>query len=905
MVERTEDGKFHPYVMDFGLARETAGSDQSRSGLIEGTPRYMSPEQARGDTRNVDRRTDVYALGVTLYEMLVGRSPYEGTGEMDILLAVITAEPRPLRAVSANIPEDLEAVTLKCLEKEPAARYDSAKALAEDLGRYLDGEPVHARRIGLTQRLYRKARKHKPLVALGAALLLSLTALVGYGVRTRLATLAVERQARQQAELAQRLGQEITKMEWLLRSARQMPLHDLGREKGIIRKRMQKLQAEIASYGERSRGLGHYALGRGHLALHEYPEALRELREAVKEGNSSADVQYAMGLVMGKHFEKEMYEARLSGGGDWARKKRKEIEEKYLKGAVEALKKSREMRSDAPGYLEALIGYYQRDYEGALKRAEGAKEEAPWMYEVGKLKGDIHLEKALLARDVGKYEEAEKEFGEAVRSYEGAAEIGQSDAEVYEGLAEAWVRQIEMAATRGKPTQEAYGAAVAASDKVTVAEPQSVAGKLKKAFAAMLTMALTSAGVSSAERVKQCLEQAEAVLQREPENPYARDVAADCNAFAADGASGRGEDPEPLLRKAIGLLEPAVQRYPNFLWGLNDLANFYVTLGMHFQLHGHPSAREFLEKSLHYRDIASSLDREYLLALQNSLFTWGILLSSAKTEQELQSISQRAESAFSKCMSINSQFQQCYVNHLLVHARDAQRTYQAGGDPQVQIKRALETAAQARKLGGSFLDVEQNTALVHLVAASQQVRKKQDPGASLEELRAALGRCFAMAEKDAMCRTMAAQGEWVEGEWREVQGQSPVEELKRARRKAEEATRSPETYPDAWQVLAETQLRMAKAKGVKEGERVKALEAGLSAVEKIFGINPNHGMGRGTQGRLVLMRAKREKEEEARRKGGKEAAEWMEKAVEADPLLRKGLEAELREARALAAAPSP
>ena len=201
MIERTADGKFHPYVMDFGLAREQESGEQSRTGagIIEGTPRYMAPEQARGDTRHLDRRTDVYALGVTLYELLAGRSPYSATSEVDILLAVLVQEPQPLRQVDPTIPVDLEAVALKCLEKEPGARYDSARALAEDLGRYLDGEPVRARRIGLVQRLVRRARRHKPLVALATALLLSLTVLVVYGVRTRLQTLAMEQQARQQA----------------------------------------------------------------------------------------------------------------------------------------------------------------------------------------------------------------------------------------------------------------------------------------------------------------------------------------------------------------------------------------------------------------------------------------------------------------------------------------------------------------------------------------------------------------------------------------------------------------------------------------------------------------------------------------------------------------------------------
>ncbi|TXH28442.1 MAG: serine/threonine protein kinase, partial [Elusimicrobia bacterium] len=302
MVERTPEGGFHPYVMDFGLARETSG-DQSRSGIIEGTPRYMAPEQARGDTKHLDRRTDVYALGVTLYELLVGRAPYETQGDMDTLLAVIAAEPTPLRRIDGEIPTDLEAVTLKCLEKEQSARYDSAKALAEDLGRYLDGEPVQARHIGLGQRLLRRARKHKPLVALAAALFLSLLGLVAYGTRVRIVAAERERAAEEQAKIAQVVGQQIGEMEWLLRSARQLPLHDLGREKQKVRERMKGLQRELGQRAGVTEGALHYALGRGHLALHEYDAALSELEASVSRGHGGPEVHYALGLVLGKLYE--------------------------------------------------------------------------------------------------------------------------------------------------------------------------------------------------------------------------------------------------------------------------------------------------------------------------------------------------------------------------------------------------------------------------------------------------------------------------------------------------------------------------------------------------------------------------------------------------------------------------
>src|SRR5262249_49403161 len=159
----------------------------------------------------------------------------------------------------------------------------------------------------------------------------------------------------------------------------------------IVRRRMMELNRELASYGEYSRGLAHYALGRGHMALHEYPQALAQLEEAMHFGVNNAEVKYALGIVLGQQFEQAMYEARLAGGGDWAKKQLKETESKYLTPAIAALKSGRAIKLDAPQYLEGLIAYYQRDYDTALQQADAALRQAPWLYEALKLSGDVYM----------------------------------------------------------------------------------------------------------------------------------------------------------------------------------------------------------------------------------------------------------------------------------------------------------------------------------------------------------------------------------------------------------------------------------------------------------------------------------------------------------------------------------
>lgn len=147
-----------PKIADFGLSkqlgpRERRGDgDLTASGEVLGTPSYMAPEQA-GAARHVGPPADVYALGAILYDLLTGRPPFRGATPTDTLLQLLTEDPRPPRELSPNIPRDLETICLRCLEKEPARRYPTAGELAEDLARFLDGEPVSSARSGFVDRL--------------------------------------------------------------------------------------------------------------------------------------------------------------------------------------------------------------------------------------------------------------------------------------------------------------------------------------------------------------------------------------------------------------------------------------------------------------------------------------------------------------------------------------------------------------------------------------------------------------------------------------------------------------------------------------------------------------------------------------------------------------------------------
>ena len=430
MIEPLEDGRYKPYVMDFGLVRDERDPGATASGALLGTPAYISPEQAMGEADRIDRRTDVYSLGATLYFLLAGRPPFDVDNPLVHLVKVIDEDPLPPQQRDPGIPADLDTIAMKCLEKSPQARYASARALGEELQRYLDGDPIEARPISGLQRLIKKARKNKTIVVITAVAAVLVLAALGTAGGMRL-------RAVQQARLAQQFGEDTRQVEWTMRAAHLVPIHDLSEDVSSVREHMAAIEDRMGD--PIARGAGHYALGRGYLALGDAQRAGDELQAAWDGGYQDPDVAYALGLAMTQQYQLELAALPSIADPDTRAARRIEVREEFLGPSVRYLSASEGSELASPAYVLGLVALVEDRYEDGLAHARVALDDsAAWFYEPRVLEGDLYREWGVARSEAGDRVGALERFEKARRAYAEAAQVAPSDPTVRAAISVAW-----------------------------------------------------------------------------------------------------------------------------------------------------------------------------------------------------------------------------------------------------------------------------------------------------------------------------------------------------------------------------------------------------------------------------------------------------------------------------------
>jgi serine/threonine-protein kinase len=442
LVARRGDGSLQPVVVDFGLARDLTLLDQTLSWAVMGTPAFMSPEQTLGEA--LGPATDLYSLGATLYALLSGQPPYESATLAGLVTNQVACGVRAVRRLNPAVPRDLETITLKCLEREPTKRYATARALEEDLRRFLAGEPILARPVGPLGRIWRWAKRRPTLAATGAAGLLIALLLLGWNGHIRSTSRARER-------AAQRFGLEIRDAEHLLRIERMMPIHDIRPAEARLRKRMDTIRSEMGHLGRSAQGPGLYALGRGHLALRDYPEAARHLEAAWQAGFQAPEVAFGLGLTLLKQFEELKLQSYSRHEPAEARQK---LRSDRVPLALGWMARAAGASVDHAEYGAGLVAAAEGLRAEADRHFALALEQAPWLYEAWVSRALNEQESTFTTSYKGSTEQIHATFQRCLTFVREAEQLAPSDEEALLFHANALVSEaIARAARDARKTQ--------------------------------------------------------------------------------------------------------------------------------------------------------------------------------------------------------------------------------------------------------------------------------------------------------------------------------------------------------------------------------------------------------------------------------------------------------------------
>ena len=909
LVERLEDGGFRPLITDFGIARDTSDAGVTMADSVQGTPAFMAPEQAAGRTRALDRRTDVYGLGATLYDALAGRPPITADSVLSLLRKVVEAEPVPLREAAAEIPADLEAIVMKCLEKDPAGRFESAKALAEDLQRFLDGDPVLARRSSWGARLWKRARKHKGKVAVATAIVAGALSLGGLWIRDR-------RVAGERAALSREMGGAVREMELFLRGAQALPLHDLERERDVVRGRLREIEGKMAAAGDVGRGPGEDALGRGYLALQDPAAALTHLRLAKEAGDDAPGLEYAMGLARIALYREALAKAKRIQKASEREAFIAEIEKEHKAPALAHLRAALTGGVESPAYAHGLIALIEGRLDEALARAEEAFAAAPWLYEAKKLEGDVLFamgsqtghDKAFDAKRTGEL------FERAAKAYAAAAEVGRSDPAVHEAECDLWIQAMNAAAEAGESMRPGFEKAKTACGSAIQASPRRASGHVKLAWAHNCFSFWAAIGHNDGGSPEKALSDAATLVddavKKSPGDAFASYLSGAVWRSHALYALEIGRDEGPALDRAITGYEAALALDPRFAWALNEECGSLAMRGHREARVGADPAATF-ERALGLCRRALEVDPDFLFPWANTLLTLDNDAERlvARGASPLAAIERGLEAAMAG-EARHPEWRWGPVWEASLHRLRAEYDLARGEDPGPALALAERSLAKLAPYRASFTDGDATEGEIAAVTAEALLSRETSGeraaarSAALEEALARGRRAFtrALSETpwDLGYATWLTRVEVTELRYRVALGEATNAHAEAALAPLAPFFAEPRDNPLLYEVAARAREARAELRLRTAGDAGPDLQACVALAERAAAVGPGQTSGRAALGRCRLGLARIERDPRKTKELAKLAAEALGAVVRDNPLLARTHTKAWKEAESLA-----
>ncbi|WP_005037139.1 protein kinase domain-containing protein [Holophaga foetida] len=731
LVEKDEQGQLKPYVLDFGLARGSSPSGFSVSGLVLGTTHYMAPEQARGENSRLSCRTDVYALGATLYDMLGGQAPFADVDGAVCIQKTLEEEPLRLRSLCPDLPKDLETIVTKCMEKEPSRRYESARELAEDLKRFLAGEPILARPQTLSYRTLRFARRNKPMIALAATALVAIT-LSGSGI------LFARFKAARQVRWAQQYGQEAERLEALVRYIYLMPAHDIRGELTLVQERVEAQRKRALSLEGDVQAAALYALGRAYLTNRDFDLARASLEKAWNQGLRTPDVAYALGRTLGFIYQRELEAAWHMADQTSVRLRVAELDRVLKSQVIHYLREGREAGLEPPAYMEAELAYFEMRYDHALEMAKRAHRESPWLYEALALQAEIHLVKANTLNDSQAFL---KEHSQASKCLEECLQVAPCDPHLLEMMSRRWWQELDWRRDHGMDTQAPFQAQLAVCDQWLRIIPGDPAALARQA-SAYVEIARRGAQNDVTFRYRMAekgVQLAESILAKDPASLDAMLVKTSGTTIMAFCQRELDQDPTACFDQALDCARRYLERNP-WLPEVHSIVGAVLAGKLEWQ-HRSGTYDDTLWRGYLPR-LDEAVRRYPHLSFMVTQVGWccsAIADSQMRRGQDPGPMLQKAQALFAQSIAQDPTYFQAYEKEGLCRLIRARWLASRGQDPLPEIQKAHLSFQSVLKVAHNDINTLLDLLIADNMAAKQRMLQKQRPDEDLAQAEAVLG----------------------------------------------------------------------------------------------------------------------------------------------------------------------